>query len=199
MNGFSGSGDGRLLTFAASRAVAPAEVFVCRADGSDERQLTHLNRAWTETVSLSKPERFRFTRAGFEVDAWVMRPAGFVPGERYPALLNIHGGPHAQYGNTFFDEFQVYVGAGFGVVACNPRGSSGRGTDFVRTPVGRWHEERPPDLEDILAVVDAALERQPRLDPDRARAAPQPVEPAADDDHVERLRRGARRPRRQRR
>jgi dipeptidyl aminopeptidase/acylaminoacyl peptidase len=53
------------------------------------------------------------------------------------------------------------------VVACNPRGSSGRGDDFVRVPVGRWVEERPPDLEDLLAVADAAVERFDRLDSDR--------------------------------
>ena len=82
-------------------------------------------------------------------------------------MLNIHGGPATQYGFGFFDEFQVYAGAGFGVVACNPRGSSGRGREYVRVPVGRWSEERPPDLEDVLEALDAALERYPRLDPDR--------------------------------
>jgi dipeptidyl aminopeptidase/acylaminoacyl peptidase len=91
-------------------------------------------------------------------------PAGDEP---VAALLNIHGGPATQYGFGFFDEFQVYAGAGYGVVACNPRGSSGRGRDFVRTPVGRWGEERSPDLEDVLAVLDAALARFPRLDADR--------------------------------
>src|SRR5947199_237535 len=81
LNGFSASADGRLLAFAASSPVAPAEVVTCRADGGDERRLTELNRAWADTVALSAPERFRFTRAGFELDVWVMRPAGFVAGQ----------------------------------------------------------------------------------------------------------------------
>ena len=59
------------------------------------------------------PERFRFERAGHSLDCWVMRPSGFEPGRRYPALLNIHGGPHTQYGHDFFDEFQVQAGAGY--------------------------------------------------------------------------------------
>src|SRR5882724_4923896 len=84
LNGFSATADGRLLAFAASSPAAPAEVFTCRADGADERRLTELNRAWTDTVALSVPERFRFTRAGFELDVWVMRPAGYVAGHRYP-------------------------------------------------------------------------------------------------------------------
>ncbi len=61
----------------------------------------------------------------------------------------------------------MYAGAGFGVVACNPRGSSGRGRDFSRAVVGRWMDEEPPDLADLRACVDAALERFPRLDPER--------------------------------
>src|SRR5262249_37003743 len=64
LNGYSASADGRTLTFAASRTVAPAEVFVCGADGRDERRLTDLNRGWADSVALSAPERFRFTRAG---------------------------------------------------------------------------------------------------------------------------------------
>ena len=54
-----------------------------------------------------------------------MKPAGYEAGVRYPTLLNIHGGPFTQYGNTFFDEFQVEAGGGYAVVFCNPRGSSG--------------------------------------------------------------------------
>ena len=54
-----------------------------------------------------------------------MRPTGFQEGTAYPVLLNVHGGPFTQYGNKFFDEFHVFTGAGYAVVYCNPRGSSG--------------------------------------------------------------------------
>jgi dipeptidyl aminopeptidase/acylaminoacyl peptidase len=164
LNGFSASADGRTLAFAASRTVAPAEVFVCGADGGDERRLTDLNRAWVESVALSAPERFRFTRAGFELDVWVMRPAGFVAGQRYPTLLNIHGGPHAQYGHNFFDEFQVYAGAGYAVVYTNPRGSQGYGEAFTQAVVGDWGGG---DYADVMAALDEALARYPFIDSER--------------------------------
>jgi dipeptidyl aminopeptidase/acylaminoacyl peptidase len=164
LNGFSASADGRTLAFAASRTVAPAEVFVCGADGGDERRLTDLNRAWVESVALSAPERFRFTRAGFELDVWVMRPAGLVAGQRYPTLLNIHGGPHAQYGHNFFDEFQVYAGAGYAVVYTNPRGSQGYGEAFTQAVVGDWGGG---DYADVMAALDEALARYPFIDPER--------------------------------
>jgi dipeptidyl aminopeptidase/acylaminoacyl peptidase len=164
LNSYSVSADGRQLTFAASSVTAPAEVFVCGADGSGERQLTGLNRAWKETTALASPERFQLTRAGLEIDGWVMRPADFVPGRRYPALLSIHGGPHAQYGNGFFDEFQVYAGAGYAVIYANPRGSQGYGEAFAQAVVGDWGGG---DYADVMAVLDEALKRYPFIDPDR--------------------------------
>ena len=164
INGFSASADGRLLAFAASSPTAPAEIFTCRADGGDERRLSELNRAWTDSVALSAPERFRFTRAGFELDVWVMRPAGFLTGQRYPTLVNIHGGPHAQYGHNFFDEFQVYAGAGYAVVYANPRGSQGYGEAFTQAVVGDWGGG---DYADVMGALDEAMARYPFIDPDR--------------------------------
>jgi dipeptidyl aminopeptidase/acylaminoacyl peptidase len=80
-------------------------------------------------------------------------------------LLNIHGGPATQYGFGFFDEFQVYAGAGFAVVACNPRGSSGRGLEFARAV--RADGWGTVDLFDVTAALESALERFPQLDPER--------------------------------
>src|SRR5581483_1805453 len=106
ISSYSLSRDGAVLAFTASEPDAPAEVFVCGPDGT-ERRLTDLNREWKAAVALPRPERFAFERAGFTVEAWIMKPAGFQAGRRYPLLLNVHGGPHAQYGYPFFDEFQV--------------------------------------------------------------------------------------------
>jgi dipeptidyl aminopeptidase/acylaminoacyl peptidase len=160
----STSRDGSRIAFTATSPVAPPEVFVCGGDGAGERQLTDLNQAWRAEVALSRPERFRFERAGFTVDGWVMRPAGFAPGRRYPALLNVHGGPASQYGHGFFDEFQVYAGAGYAVVYVNPRGSQGYGEAFARAVVGDWGGG---DHADVMAGLDEALRRYDFLDPDR--------------------------------
>ena len=93
-----------------------------------------------------------------------MRSAGFEPGGIYPTLVNVHGGPFSQYGWTFLDEFQVEAGAGFAVIYCNPRGSSGREDAFARAILGAPGE---PDSADILATVDAAVARYPFIDPTR--------------------------------
>jgi dipeptidyl aminopeptidase/acylaminoacyl peptidase len=164
VTGYSLSADGATLAFAASDPVTPAEIFVCAADGSGERPLTDLNREWKREVALSRPERFRFERAGFTVDAFVMKPFGFAAGRRYPLLVNVHGGPHAQYGLSFFDEFQVQAGAGYAVLFTNPRGSQGYGETFTGAVVGDWGGG---DSADVLAGLDAALARYDWIDPQR--------------------------------
>ena len=144
--------EGRIV-YTASTWDSPGELF------SDGVPLTKLNDA---DLDLVAPDHFRVGSNGREIDVWVYLPEG---AERVPLLLNIHGGPASQYGFGFFDEFQVYAGAGYGVVACNPRGSAGRGGDFVKAVKGEgWGVV---DYNDITAAVDAALERHDRLDPDR--------------------------------
>src|SRR5438093_646349 len=67
-----------------------------------ERRVSEVGRAFTGTRQLAAPERFTaLSSQGAEVEAWIMRPAGFKEGEKYPLLLNIHGGPFTQYGNKF--------------------------------------------------------------------------------------------------
>lgn len=154
--------DGSAMALVSTIATNPGEVHWYE-DGS-ERVLTDLNGSFRDEAALIEPEFFTFDHDGVDLDVWVFLPPG---GGKVPLLLNIHGGPATQYGWGFFDEFQVFAGAGYGVVATNPRGSSGRGEEFVRVPVGRWGEDRSPDLEDVLAAADAALERFERLDAGR--------------------------------
>jgi dipeptidyl aminopeptidase/acylaminoacyl peptidase len=160
----SHSQDGTRLAFTATDPVAPPAVFLCHADGTGEHQLTDLNRAWKAEVALSRPERLRYARAGEALDGWVMKPYGYQPGQRYPALLNIHGGPHTQYGHVFFDEFQVYAGAGYAVIYTNPRGSQGYGEAFTRAVRGDWGGG---DFADVMAGLDAALRQCDWIDPER--------------------------------
>jgi dipeptidyl aminopeptidase/acylaminoacyl peptidase len=160
INNYDPRGDA--IAFVASGPARPAEVFIRDAGG--ERQLTDLNAAWRSEVELVEPEHFTVSSPAGEVDCWVMRPAGFEPGKKYPALLNIHGGPFVQYGYTFLDEFQVQAGAGYVVVYSNPRGSSGQEEDFARALIGSPAE---PMTEDVLAAMDEALRRYDFIDPER--------------------------------
>jgi dipeptidyl aminopeptidase/acylaminoacyl peptidase len=162
ITGMTTTGDGRTMALISSSPTDPGELAV--VEDGEERVVTRINAGFRTSGSLIEPEHILIESDGVELDVWVYLPPG---DEKVPVLLNIHGGPAAQYGWIFFDEFQVYAGAGYGVVATNPRGGSGRGTEFVRGVVGHWHEERPPDVEDLLAALDGAIDRFDRLDADR--------------------------------
>jgi dipeptidyl aminopeptidase/acylaminoacyl peptidase len=159
ITGASFAADGEAAILVASTTTNPGELFWW--DGTDETQLTDLNGALES--EMVAPTRFTIEHEGISVEGWVYLPPG--SGE-VPVLLNIHGGPATQYGWGFFDEFQVYVGAGYGVVATNPRGSSGYGRDHVRAVLGEWQSDDPPDMRDLLAAVDAAAAVESRLDVD---------------------------------
>jgi dipeptidyl aminopeptidase/acylaminoacyl peptidase len=145
----------------------PEELWVDRGDGPV--------RATTVTRPQLGWERFAVPcRDGSdEIDAWIMQPAGFDPDQRYPVLLNVHGGPFTQYGETFFDEAQMQAAAGFVVLMSNPRGGSGRHTEWGQAIMGPHHPKRPGtgwgsvDVDDVMSVLDAALERYPFCDAGR--------------------------------
>lgn len=109
-------------------------------------QLTKISKAneyFTKKVKTWDCKYERIDTRKSEIDTW-----GIFVGKDKPTILNIHGGPASQYAFTFFDEFQTYASAGFNVIACNPRGSSGRGHDFLRDVCGnKWGVT---DMHDVL-------------------------------------------------
>lgn len=111
-----------------------------------------------QVARVVEPVRHEVDVAGQPVEGWVLKPAGSGP---HPVLLVIHGGPYAHVTGSFFDEFQVYVEAGYAVVACNPRGSSGYGRAFGRAVVGRFGQI---DADDVLGFLDGVVATDPELD-----------------------------------
>ena len=154
------------LVHVASRGTTLPELF------AGERQLTDAGGAFANGRELSPPERFTArSRDGSEVDCWLVRPVGFEEGRTYPTLLSIHGGPFSQYHTGFFDEFQIWAGAGYAVVYANPRGSSGYSEEWARAIRGPSNGQGPGwgtvDYEDLMAAVDTALERYKFIDRER--------------------------------
>ena len=68
-----------------------------------------MTRSWSGWEKFAVP----CTDGTDEIDAWIMRPRTSTSRRRYPVLLNVHGGPFTQYGETFFDEAQMQAAAGF--------------------------------------------------------------------------------------
>ena len=156
-----------VLVYTASTHTRPHELF-----SGDGERITSVCDDFVAGRELADVERFTAVSGdGTEVDAWLVRPPDFDEGRRYPVLLTIHGGPFSQYGTGFFDEVQVYAGAGYCVLFSNPRGGSGYSEAWGRAIRGTGGDDGPGwgsvDYEDVMGVVDTALEKFPFLDADR--------------------------------
>ncbi len=88
---------------------------------------------------------------GTELQGWIVTPVGFSKKRKYPAILEIHGGPRAQYGFTFFHEMLLLASRGYVVFYTNPRGGTGRGETFADAITGGWGEI---DYYDCMAAAD---------------------------------------------
>jgi len=128
-------------------------------DGASGRleQLTHINAELFDKLNLTPPEMFWYKSFdGRRIQAWVQRPPDFVPGKKYPLILDIHGGPHAAYGYTFDHEFQWMAAKGYVVLYPNPRGSTSYGQDFGN--IIQYHYPGD-DFKDLMAGVDESIAR----------------------------------------
>jgi len=139
----------------------------------DEQRRTSVGDAFA--AQLLPWEKFAVptTDGTNDIDVWIMRPTDFDQTTTYPVLFNVHGGPFSQYGDYFFDEAQMQAAAGFVVVLGNPRGGSGREEAWGQAILGPKHPVRPGsgwgglDVDDVLAIIDGALERHSFCDPQR--------------------------------
>jgi len=164
--GGSATADCQRFVLSIGRVNDPAQLYAL--EGGELRQLTQANAALLADVALAPVSRFRF-RAGDsgapEVDGWLVEPVGREEGKRYPAVLEIHGGPAMMYPSGFSLEFQLLASQGFAVIYTNPRGSVGYGEAFSSALAdAKWGTV---DYADLMAGVDSALARFPWIDPER--------------------------------
>lgn len=171
------SGDGSVGGFDAGRGgvvfsrdhlASPAQLFRAGPRGGGERQLTNHNATELAELAFGAYEQFSFAGAGGRtVYGWVVKPAGFEEGRRYPVAFIVHGGPQGSMGNGFHYRWnpQTYAGQGYAVVFIDFHGSTGYGQDFTDAISGDWGGK---PLEDLQKGWAAALARYPFLDGGRA-------------------------------
>ena len=119
------------------------------------KRLTGINDEFLRSVALGSKEKVSFRSAdGTMVEAFVTKPPNFVAGRRYPTILHIHGGPVGQFAWGYDVKAQHFAANGYVVVEPNPRGSTGRGRDFVRAIYRTWGVT---DYDDVIASIDHAV------------------------------------------
>ena len=142
--------DGRVAV-TSSTPDRPTEVFA--VEGRELRKVSAQNDAWLAQVRLAPLEEISVKSSdGTSINGFVLKPADYRAGTRYPTLLRIHGGPVWQFYHDFANlDWQVFAAQGYVVVGVNPRGSSGRGEKFATAIFAAWGEK---DGDDVLAAVD---------------------------------------------
>jgi dipeptidyl aminopeptidase/acylaminoacyl peptidase len=134
-----------------------AEWYTSDINGQNEKKLTTFNDALQKEVQFMDAERFTYKSVdNLEIEGWLMKPYGYQPGKKYPVVLYIHGGPHSDYNEGWFDEFQSLAGGGIFVLYTNPRGSSGTNGNFTNASRGDWGGK---DYIDLMKGVDWAAAR----------------------------------------
>lgn len=133
---------GRLITFPVSKAAAV-------------RELVDVNADILSGMALGDAEELNFTAPdGVKAQGWLIKPANYEPGKKYPMVLWIHGGPWSMYNVGFNWAFQNFSAEGYAVLYTNPRGSTGYGQEFVN---GIQYSYPGKDYDDLMAGVDAAI------------------------------------------
>ncbi|TFD99254.1 S9 family peptidase [Jeotgalibacillus salarius] len=163
--GFDVHGASQKIAAAISTTENPGDLHVIHVPTGEASQVTNVNKQLLEEVEIVVPETVAYESTdGYTVHGWFMKPAGFKDGEEVPMILNIHGGPHAMYGNTFFHEMQLLAAEGYAVLYTNPRGSHGYGQEFVNAVRGDYGGG---DYRDLMVAVDGALEQFDFIDAER--------------------------------
>ncbi len=151
--------DGRFVALMAT-PTHPAELFTASSKSRGPLKLTQttqFNCPLVESLNLCEPEEiWAESSEGAQVHGWLLKPNNFKSEKKYPLLLYIHGGPHAQYGTTFFHELQWHAARGYLVLYTNPRGSRGYSEEYATAIRGDWGNR---DYQDLMAAVDHIAQR----------------------------------------
>jgi dipeptidyl aminopeptidase/acylaminoacyl peptidase len=153
----------RLMFFQASMD-DPGQLYIQETGSTAARPLTQVNRDLLKKIDLGVMECHWIKGPdGNDLQGWILKPPGFDPAKKYPSILEIHGGPLTQYGNSFMHEFYFLAARGFVVHFSNPRGGRGYGEEHAKAIWGGWGEA---DYADLMAWTDF-VQSQPYIDPER--------------------------------
>ena len=159
VDAFSYSMDFSKITYVGMNAIEPCELYI------EHEKVTNFNSRHLKNLKVSQPEPYKWNNElGEIIDGWIMKPVDYKKGEKYPAILEIHGGPLGIYGDGIYLEFQLLASSGYVVLYTNPRGSGGYGEDYAATLNGRYGTV---DYRDTLDFIKDAIERFDFIDGNR--------------------------------
>ncbi|UCF38138.1 MAG: S9 family peptidase [Acidobacteriota bacterium] len=159
LSSMSLSKDAQKAAFLASSPKHPAELFVFEVGSKAPRRLTNSN-PWLANIRLAKQEPVQYkARDGLELEGILCPPLDEQPGQRYPLILSVHGGPEAHRSNGWLTRYsepgQTAAARGMAVFVPNYRGSTGRGVEFSKLSQG---DPAGKEFDDLVDAVDHFIE-----------------------------------------
>ncbi|MEE8169016.1 MAG: S9 family peptidase, partial [Phycisphaerae bacterium] len=139
-----------------TRPDLPGDVAVGARGSAGMRVVTAVNRDVLSRKALGSVEEFRFNSSTDDrrIHGWIIKPPNFDASRKYPLILEIHGGPFANYGPRFDIEKQIWAARDYVVLYVNPRGSTSYGAEFGNL----IHHAYPgDDFFDLNSAVDAVV------------------------------------------
>ncbi|HSP07179.1 MAG TPA: S9 family peptidase [Acidobacteriota bacterium] len=150
------------IAFSASRSDLPADIFLTIAGKT--AALTHVNDDLLKTIELGKTEPIHFSgKDGTPVQGFVIKPPGFDPAKKYPAILWMHGGPNEQETGEFYFRPQILAAHGYVIIQIDYRGSTGHGKKFQQAIYKDWGNK---EVDDLMAGLDFVIS-QGYVDPEK--------------------------------
>jgi len=164
INDYAPLAGGQKWVYMAAHIDAPDEIFVADGDGSNERPLTRINTLLFRKLDLTPVEEVWFKGSDDnDLQGWIVKPPNFDPAQKYPAIMQIHGGPWLQYGHGLMHEMHFLAAQGYVVFYANPRGGQGYGEAHSSAIADNWGDK---DYQDLMCWADY-MAAQPYIDPER--------------------------------
>jgi dipeptidyl aminopeptidase/acylaminoacyl peptidase len=148
-----------------TRPDLPGDIAVVTKAAPEPKVLTKVNEGLLSARTLGQVEEIWYdsSKDHRKIQGWILKPPDFDPKKKYPLILEIHGGPFANYGDRFDIEKQLMAAHGYVVLYTNPRGSTSYGGEFGNL----IHHAYPgDDFDDLDSGVDAVLAKG-YIDPER--------------------------------
>ncbi|MBU1143857.1 MAG: S9 family peptidase [Firmicutes bacterium] len=165
---FNGSMDGIALVSGQFYAVGLyrqklQEIYHLDLKNNKLEQRTRLNQFALKNKYVAVPKELVFRSEKHLVKGWVLYPKNFDVTQKYPAILDIHGGPKTVYGKVYYHEMQYWANQGYIVFFANPRGSDGKGDAFsdIRGKYGTI------DYDDLMNFTDLVIKKVPQIETEK--------------------------------
>ena len=163
--------DGKRILATRQSLSTPTDIYMVTPGKSIEKtkieQLSFENKHILDQLQFGKmQQRWVTTSDGKQMLVWVMLPANYEEGKKYPTLLFCEGGPQSPVSQfwSYRWNFQIMAANGYVVIAPNRHGLPGFGQEWKEEISGDWTGQC---MKDYLAAIDDAADNLPFVDKNR--------------------------------